>query len=120
MRKRLLEMREYIRDEQKAFMEHVKKKPEAEHETVEQLLKRMTLQEQEQEQEIERKDSVFLHIPAYIMGKGGLVLQTILFLMCGLLYLEVKVVLEVYLEINIDRIGYFKQIQKMKFQFTTL
>lgn len=44
------------------------------------------------------------------MGKGGLVLQTILFLMCGLLYLEVKVVLEVYLEINIDRIGYFKQI----------
>lgn len=43
MRKRLLEMREYIRDEQKAFMEHVKKKPEAEHETVEQLLKRMTL-----------------------------------------------------------------------------
>lgn len=41
IRKRLLEMREYIREEQKIYIESLKRRPEEEHETVEQLLKRL-------------------------------------------------------------------------------
>lgn len=41
IRKRLLEMKEYIREEQKLYIESLKKTPEAERETLEDILKRL-------------------------------------------------------------------------------